>query len=430
MKKESWLKAHWKGLLGIVLMLVSVAVLVLSMGVLDGLFVEPVLPENAVLSDFVIVADAENMELANTLSAKIYKDTGLAVYVEAFDEFEGGHAIYVGTRDYNSYGGYKYRITAEANEEYASIYLDGTGVSLRTAMDTLVEDYIENEVTVFPFGMEAVSVGYEWNTKEATMTGLGFKLNATETQELAEGVSLMEMKYKSLAMGKVSAYVVVVKADAKVKMVVSAAEWDETNSVENPAPVYTVEEHGQMLTDKGHQVLAISNAGYFQKAAGSNLPWGMQIVNGVVMQEPNTTTPKYTNNWVGMTKDGKYVISDTEGYQTTYKDNLECAVGGHLVMMKDGVPEIISGTPYYRTAVGVNANGDLVIVQISDANYGAMVQVFMDLDMDITTVLNLDGGGSTTLHAVDDKGKLKRIFCGNGALERPIADAIAFVVDK
>ena len=54
----------------------------------------------------------------------------------------------------------------------------------------------------------------------------------------------------------------------------------------------------------------------------------------------------------------------------------------------------------------------------------------MDLDMDIHTVLNLDGGGSTTLHTVNQKGELERRVCGNGALERPVADTIAFVVGK
>lgn len=426
MKKQSWFKAHWKSCLGVTMILASVVVLLLSLGV----FRKTVAIENATLGDFTIVAGPGQLEQANALYTEIAKKTGLLLPVTEESDYANGHAIYVGARDYNSYGGYRYRIATQTNEKNAAIYLDGNGPALKAAANKLVELYQKDKAQVYPFGITEVQIGYEWNTKDTTMTGLGFQLTETETQQLAEGVSLLEMKYKSLAIGKTSAYVVVVKADADARMVVAAAPWDETNSVENPVSLYTTEEYGQQLLDKGHQVLAISNAGYFKKQAGSNLPWGMQIVDGKVMQEPNTSEPKYTDNWVGMTKDGKYVISDAKGYESTYKGKLQCAVGGHYLMMKDGVPCFISGTPYFRTAVGINNNGDFVIVQMDDANYGALVQVFMDLDMDIHTVLNLDGGGSSTLHALDAKGSLKRITCGQGALERPIMDTIAIVVGK
>lgn len=426
MKKQSWFKAHWKGCLGVTMILASVVVLIFSLGLLKN----SVAPENATLGDFTIVAGPGQLEQANALYTEIAQKTGLLLPVTDKSDYADGHAIYVGTREYNSYGDYKYRIATQINDQNAAIYLDGSGVSLKAAASKLVELYQKDKTQVYPFGITEAQIGYEWNTKDSTMTGMGYQLTETKTQQLAEGVSFLEMKYKSLALGKSSAYVVVVKADADAKMVVAAAPWDETNSVDNPVNLYTTEEYGEQLLAKGYQVLAISNAGYFKKQAGSNLPWGMQIVDGVVMQEPNTSEPKYTDNWVGMTKDGKYVISDAKGYESTYKGKLQCAVGGHYLMMKDGVPCFISGTPYFRTAVGMNAQGDFVIVQMDEANYGALVQVFMDLDMDITTVLNLDGGGSSTLHALDEKGQLKRITCGQGALERPVMDTIAIVAGK
>ena len=426
MKIQSWFKAHWKSSLGITMILASVVLLLFS----AGIFAKPVSLESATLDNFTIVAGPESMEQARQLYGQIYTQTGIRLPVVDQKNYSKGHAIFVGTRDYNSYGGYKYCISMESDATTASIYLDGSGPALTTAGSTLVEQYQKNKAALYPFGMEETQVGYEWNTEDTTMTGLGFYLTKTESTQLAEGVTLLEMKYKSLALGKVDASVVVVEAGADAKMVVAAAAWDASNSVENPVSLYTTEQYGQQLVDQGYEVLAISNAGYFKKQAGSNLPWGMQIVDGVVMQEPNKSEPKYTNNWVGMTKDGKYVISDTEGYESTYKGNLQCAVGGHYIMMQDGIPCFINGTPYFRTAVGINDKGDFVIVQMDDINYAALVQVFMDLNMDITTVLNLDGGGSSTLHARTDKGELKRIVCGNGALERPIADTIAFVVGK
>lgn len=426
MKILSWIKAHWRASLGIAAMTASVVVLLLSL----GLFAKTVLPENATLSDFTIVANEDDMEQATAVYEKIAAETGIYLPVVDAADFTGGHAIRLGEREYNNHGGYKYRIAAEADEKYATIYLDGSGPALAAAGATLAEIYKEKKETVYPFGIEEPQVGYEWNTQDVTKTGLGFELTKRSDRELAKGVTLTEMKYKSLALGKVEAQIVIVEADADARMVVSAAPWDKSNSVDNPVNLFTTEQHAQRLTEQGYEVLAISNAGYFKKQEGSNLPWGMQIVDGKVIQEPNTSEPKYTDNWVGVTKDGKYVISNTEGYNSTYKGNLQYAVGGHLVMMENGVPVVSGSTPYYRTAVGVNEQGDFVIVTMGDANYAVMLQVFMDLDMDIQTVLNMDGGGSTTLHAVNKRGKLSRLICGEGALERPIMDTIAFVKGK
>lgn len=426
MKIQSWFKTRWKTAVGFTMVLASVVVLLFSIGI----FKKPVSLDNATLDNFVIVAGPEQMEQATEIYTEIAKETGILLPVVEEADYSEGHAIFVGVQEFNSYGGYKYRISTQTNGNTANIYLDGSGPALTAAAKGLVQLYQKDEASIFPFGMEEAQIGYEWNTNDTTMTGLGYQLKGTETTQLAEGVSLLEMKYQSLALGKVDANVVVVESGADAKMVVAAAPWDESNNVENPVNLFTTEQYGQQLVEQGYEVLAISNAGYFKKQEGSNVPWGMQIVDGVVMQEPNTTEPKYTDNWVGMTKDGKYVISNAEGYNSTYKGNLQCAVGGHFLMMRDGTPCHISGTPYFRTAVGINDAGDFVIVQMEDINYAALVQVFMDLDMDIHTVLNLDGGGSTTLHAVDKKGELKRIICGNGALERPIADTIAFVVGK
>lgn len=426
MNKQSWFKTHWKTGVGIAMILVSVVVLLFSTGV----FEKQVAAQNATLSDFIIVAGSGQMEQAREVYTRIAEETGILLPVVEEADYSKGHAIFVGTREFNSYGGYKYRISTETDDNTAFIYMDGSGPALTGAAKKLTQLYEKNEVTVFPFGIEEAQIGYEWNTTDTTMTSLGYELTKTETTQLAEGVSLVEMKYKSMALGKTEANVIIVDADADVKMVVAAAPWDETNSVENPVSLFTTEQYGQQLTDQGHTVLAIANAGYFKKAEGSNLPWGMQIVDGEVKKEPNTSDPRYTDNWVGMTKDGKYVISNTEGYNSTYKGNLQCAVGGHFLMMKDGAPCHISGTPYFRTAVGVNDAGDFVIVTIDNINFATLVQVFMDLDMDIRTVLNLDGGGSTTLYAQDKNGKLKRYACGESPMERPIADTIAFVVGK
>ena len=111
MKKESWFKTHVKTCLGVTMMLASVVVLVLSLGVFSDLFVKPVLPQDAVLSDFVIVAADDNMDKAITLASEFAKNTGIDVPVVEANAYENGHAIFVGTRDFNSYGGYRFKIS-------------------------------------------------------------------------------------------------------------------------------------------------------------------------------------------------------------------------------------------------------------------------------------------------------------------------------
>ena len=96
--------------------------------------------------------------------------------------------------------------------------------------------------------------------------------------------------------------------------------------------------------------------------------------------------------------------------------------------MKNGVPTIPAGDPAYRTCVGLTQSGDMVLLCAEGANYAMVVQAFMDLDMDMDTVLNLDGGGSTTLHTQNSSGDLECKICGNGSKERPVADSVAIVI--
>ena len=69
------------------------------------------------------------------------------------------------------------------------------------------------------------------------------------------------------------------------------------------------------------------------------------------------------------------------------------------------------------------------MLTISGANYAVVVQAFMDMGLDMDCILNLDGGGSTTLHARTEEGELKQYLCEN-PVERAVADAIAIVKKK
>lgn len=381
------------------------------------------------LSDFTIVAEEENLEAAHLLAVTLKLEHNVALQVVNAKDFAGDYGIYIDTNDFNSYGGYRYSISSEQTESGAAVRIDGSGPALETAIKKWLKSGLK-DITEFPFGLEQNVIGYEWNTDDVNMTALGFNLESVEARELLPGVELRELKYKSFAYGKVTGFAVVLKAGAAAELKVIGADWNENHTSDDPAPKHAVSEYATMLTEQGYEVLAITNAGFYDLNTGkTNIPWGMQIVDGLVKKEPNKDNPKNTDNWVGLTVDGKYVISNTDGYKSNYEGKLKQGVGGGLMLMKDGVPCFSSSPVDYRTVVGVTANNDLVILTIPSANYAVVTQAFMDLELDVINILNLDGGGSTTLHTRDENGKLQRFLCET-PLEREVADAIAIVKKK
>lgn len=379
------------------------------------------------LADFTIVANEDKMEAAHRLAVMLKEEHGVTLKVSQADSFTGEYGIYLDATGFNSYGGYKYRVYCEDSDTGAGVYIDGSGYSLETAIAKWMRNGLK-DISQFPFGLEEPILGYEWNTADVNMTALGFNLQSVETRELAPGVELRELKYNSFAYGKVTGYAVVIESDAAAELKVIAAAWDKSNDADNPAPKHAVSEYAQMLSDQGYEVLAITNGGFYDLNNGkTNIPLGMQIVDGLVKKAPSTENPKHTDNWMGLVVDGSYVISDTAGYESTYEGKLRQGVGGGLVLMRDGVPCHAAATVDYRTLVGITKHNDLVIMTLPGANYAVAVQAFMDLNIDVTTVLNLDGGGSTTLHAQDENGALKLLLCET-PLEREVADAIAIVI--
>ena len=258
-----------------------------------------------------------------------------------------------------------------------------------------------------------------------------FALKSQTQKSLYEGVELYEKTYVAAGYGEVKAHIIAVDADANVELKVSAGAWDETNNAENPAEAMTVVKHFRAVKNAGYNVLGMINGGFFDlNNAKSYLPYGMQVVDGVVKQAPSSTANSYSNNWFGMTKDGKYVISDAAGYESTYVDNVQQAVGGGKLLIVDGIPVDLASERAYRTAVGVNAEGDLVMVAVEDATYSDVCHIFVDMNMEILTVLNLDGGGSTAMYVPGTYYPKALILGEDGLLPREVADAVAIVEKK
>ena len=189
------------------------------------------------------------------------------------------------------------------------------------------------------------------------------------------------------------------------------------------------------MEQNGKDVLVAANAGFFMLNAGCYTSWGMQIVDGAIDVEPSNTARG--NNWFGVTKDGTPVMSNAAGYESTYKGNIQNGIGGRYLAITDGkYVQYTSDGHDARTAVGHTANGDIVMVAVAgndkdDENPGAtlsdVAQIFMDLDIDVTNAINLDGGGSTTMIAENSSGELSGIPLYSGTKERSITNIMAIV---
>ena len=109
------------------------------------------------------------------------------------------------------------------------------------------------------------------------------------------------------------------------------------------------------------------------------------------------------NLWFGVTNEGEAVISNAMKYADVYEGKLNFAVGGHKLIIQNGKFYARSTVLNPLTTVGVCADGSVVIVcvdgrsaQSAGASYADIAQIYAELELDVVTVLCLDGGGSTT----------------------------------
>ena len=395
------------------------------------------------LDSFAIVAESESDEAAKAIFDFVKSKYNITLAIKPLSENYTGNAIYVNCG--NNYGGVRYGLDYEFTAEgYAHVYLDETDENILN----YVNEFLKNKLTTNKtscdffenFGQK------EFNYIFPTDTSQGYRFNEAEdvTRSLGKGVTYIKRTYHTNTVD-VYAYIVVLEADANAHIEVNATELTKVESCENGNEQNCHLWHGvgvstsgqcAMIEAKGKDVLAATNGGFFMRSAKCMAPWGMQIVNGVVDREPSTEN--VYDKWFGITKDGKPVISDAAGYQSTYKGNILYGLGARYIGIQDGKYKKYSSTSYdARTAVGYNAKGDIVLVVVSGddtnaqelgATYSNMAQIFMDLDIDVTEMLNLDGGGSSTMVVDNANGayKLESALL-SGTSERALGNVLAVV---
>lgn len=146
--------------------------------------------------------------------------------------------------------------------------------------------------------------------------------------------------------------------------------------------------------NSGDNVVAGINADFFDMASGA--PLGALVMNGNIYHDTNSRP------YFAILKDGTAVIREGN----VPLDDVKEAVGGLNITVKDGkvCSDIYEdGRLYSRQALGIKKDGTVVSLTTHGVNYPLscgrtfteIAHIMVALGCD--TVINLDGGGSTTL---------------------------------
>ena len=175
----------------------------------------------------------------------------------------------------------------------------------------------------------------------------------------------------------------------------------------------------------GKNIVVAVNADIFNMSTGE--PAGVLVMDGNIYQRG------IGRSYFGITKDGQIVIGDN--LTETMLANLQEAISGFYMIVKNGQrvgPGLNPDSNVApKTAVGLKADGSVVIVTVDGRNYpiscslGDYDLATIMLDLGCVDVLNLDGGGSTTyLAKYEGEGALNLKNNPSDAVERKVSSCL------
>lgn len=387
----------------------------------------------AALSSYVIVSDEESSAkyLYEAIKDNLY--TKLPIVSEK--DFAGGHSFRIGSYGCEDYNGDRFAVSSDMTDGVSTVYIDGETRALRLkGIDFLIEKYLGDGANTAEKSVP--------DRVYAHLGGNEIYEVSSEVQELAEGVTYYRKHYNNFDDKNIDVYITAVAGNSPATFGVWVADFD-SHSGKAKLDVKTVGVIAHEFEKSGVNVIAATNAGYFHKSAGTNYPWGMQIVNGEVVWEPSHEDDRYSNNWVGITFDGKMVGGNVEDYQNIYKGKIKYGVGCGSNIMKDGVATVKPTTKSVvcYTAIAFTADGGFVLLCVDGRPHlrngkseGAsgfdLVSIFRDLDLEYTEAYILDGGGSTEMVTERVEGSsafITRNDPSDGS-SRPVSDIIAVFI--
>ena len=259
-----------------------------------------------------------------------------------------------------------------------------------------------------------------------------------DCRTLAEGVTYRKSLYRRGDGKDVWVYLAEVAPDARADIAVSAC------------PLKTIKPVLAHAEDFEGDALLAMNASFFHFFNnGDKTPYSIQVVRGVTLAEPGRDKPQYSTFFFAVTQDGKPILTDADSYYAHWKGKLRYAVGGGLMLIRDGricLHQIDDWHP--RTAVGIAQDGTVILMccdgrseKSAGMSHADMIELYLGLGYEIRDMLCLDGGGSTTVVLKEEDGGFAVVnepsgppspdcppdISGPLANMRPVADAILIV---
>ena len=252
------------------------------------------------------------------------------------------------------------------------------------------DQIILNEYPLDDYEAERAEYGYMKMVKE------------TDRRTLCEGVEFCERLYTRGDGVEVWVYLTTISPNAKAQLAVSASPLRTLKFVKQHAAEF------EAAFDK--KVLYAMNASFFHYFHDGDLtPYGIQIMNGVEMALPvsgeNKLKPWYSHNFLAVDKEGNAFVCNSDEFYEKWRGKLAFAVGGGLRLIRDG-KICLHHDPEFgpRTTVGFADDGTIILMCVDGRSkrsggisYADTIDIYTHLGFEIRELLNLDGGGSTTV---------------------------------
>ena len=287
-------------------------------------------------------------------------------------------------------------------------------------------------VGIIPFASSAADI-------DSATTALA---NASENYGDA-GLTVITDEESSLAPGiSMNEIVVYDKNGDRVEMFIATADTTvdtvkiQANYKDNQNDVYGMQKTTEQVAaaeanyEEPYTVVAAINASYYNTVTGK--PTGTFVMRG------NDVTTESEGNayaFFALLKDGTYMIG-AKGEYSSYKGQIEEAVGGYIHLVKDGA--IVAGLDkvkkYPRQTLGLTADGKIILMTADGSqapkSIGLTVQEQAEvmLAMGCVEAIHLDGGGSATFCAKpegSDEFKVLNSPCDGS--ERSVSNSLMFI---
>lgn len=264
--------------------------------------------------------------------------------------------------------------------------------ALKALADNVSVSYSEKEAIISLPEKDVYGFDYEddiptWYLKEE------------KSANVANGVVYTEQTYVDDDNKPYKAYILTI--DPEKATFTMGTSNDSLNYTVEKADRQTTLDHIKAAAANGVNVVAGINADFFA-INGDYHPSGLSVKNGVVIGKGGSGRP-----YLGFTKDGQIVIGANGAAADT--SNLQTAVGGSHIIVKDGLPKDLNMedsfgyTSHPRTLAGVREDGKVILAvidgrqeKVSNGAPLARCASFM-ISLGCVDAINLDGGGSSCL---------------------------------